>query len=146
MLKDYAIIPNFSEAIIGEKESRVNLWGRVWTMDPNKIVTSSQECYSLVKIHFSFLSGPSLWEMCVCILTTTYFSHLWNAAHFGACRTLGCSLLRKQSRYVLIIAGLIYASISRCSLHVLTHIILTRTLCGESYYYHPQLAGVKIVA
>lgn len=32
------------------------------------------------------------------------------------------------------------------ALHILTHIILTRTLCGEFYYSHPQLAGVKTVA
>ena len=37
------------------------LWGRVWTMSSNQIVTLSQEPYGLVKIHFSFLSGPSGW-------------------------------------------------------------------------------------
>lgn len=49
-------------------------------MSPNLVVTSSQEPYSLVKIHFLFLSGPSGLMLPtlstgkgMCILATKYF-------------------------------------------------------------------------
>lgn len=76
-------------------------------MSPNQVVTSSQEPYGLVKIHFLFPSGPSGLMLPtlstgkgMCILATKYFP-VCECCHLGAYRTFGVSSLRKQPRYAL---------------------------------------------
>ena len=92
-------------------------------MSPNQIVTSSQEPCSLVQIHFLFLLRPCGLALCV----LTWKGVFWPPSTFPICEMLlvlaptghlECPLLRKQPRYVLILAGRIHASTFPGAFHI----------------------------
>lgn len=57
---------------------------------------------------------------------------------------VGCPLLRELPRHVLIRSGFFHASTFLSALCILTHLILTRLLGGECYYYYPILQMWKL--